>query len=46
VGPDGPFEQRGYPKIVRSNRRSYDEATAAGLWSLSERLTGVTFRDF
>jgi NAD(P)-dependent dehydrogenase (short-subunit alcohol dehydrogenase family) len=46
VGPDGPFEQRGYPKVVRSNRRSYDEPTAAALWSLSEQLTGVTFIDF
>jgi NAD(P)-dependent dehydrogenase (short-subunit alcohol dehydrogenase family) len=42
VGPDGPFEQRGFPRMVRSNRRSYDEGTAAGLWSLSEELTGVT----
>ncbi|HWD51941.1 MAG TPA: oxidoreductase [Acidimicrobiales bacterium] len=43
VGPDGPFEQRGYPKIVKSNRRSYDEGMAAALWTLSEQLTGVTF---
>jgi NAD(P)-dependent dehydrogenase (short-subunit alcohol dehydrogenase family) len=42
IGPDGPFEQRGYPKIVRSSGRSYDETTAAGLWSQSETLTGVT----
>jgi hypothetical protein len=42
VGPDGLFEQRGYPKIVRSSRRSYDETTAAGLWKLSETLTGIT----
>ena len=43
VGPDGLFEQRGYPKIVKSSRRSYDEATARSLWTLSENLTGVTF---
>jgi NAD(P)-dependent dehydrogenase (short-subunit alcohol dehydrogenase family) len=42
IGPDGPLEQRGYPKIVRSSRRSYDEGTAADLWDLSEKLTGVT----
>jgi NAD(P)-dependent dehydrogenase (short-subunit alcohol dehydrogenase family) len=42
VGPDGLFEQRGLPKIVRSSRRSYDENTAAGLWTLSEELTGAT----
>jgi NAD(P)-dependent dehydrogenase (short-subunit alcohol dehydrogenase family) len=46
VGPDGALEQRGYPKIVKSSRRSYDEVTAAGLWQLSEGLTGVTFTDF
>jgi NAD(P)-dependent dehydrogenase (short-subunit alcohol dehydrogenase family) len=46
VGPDGPFEQRGYPKIVKSNSRSYDEATAAALWSLSEQLTGVSCTGF
>ncbi len=40
-GPDGSFEQRGYPKVVRSSRRSYDQTTAAGLWELSERLTGT-----
>ncbi|MGP0029678.1 MAG: oxidoreductase [Acidimicrobiales bacterium] len=45
IGPDGPFEQRGYPRIVRSSKRSYDETTAAGLWDLSEQLTGVTFPD-
>ncbi len=41
VGPDRLFEQRGYPTIVRSSARSYDETTAAGLWNLSETLTGV-----
>ncbi len=43
IGPDGLFEQRGYPTIVKSSRRSYDRATAGSLWSLSETLTGVTF---
>ena len=42
-GPDGLFEQRGYPKVVRSAKRSYDHTTAARLWDLSETLTGVTF---
>jgi NAD(P)-dependent dehydrogenase (short-subunit alcohol dehydrogenase family) len=46
VGPDGLFEQRGYPKIVRSSRRSYDETTARGLWNLSETLTGVTVKEY
>src|SRR6266516_1138612 len=42
IGPDGPFEQRGYPKRVRSNKRSHDQVTAAGLWTLSQTLTRVT----
>ncbi len=43
VGPDGLFEQRGYPTIVKSSQRSYDLATARSLWTLSETLTGDTF---
>jgi len=43
VGPDRLFEQRGHPKVVRSSTRSYDQAQAVALWSLSETLTGVTF---
>ncbi|OYD68226.1 oxidoreductase [Rhodococcus sp. OK302] len=43
IGPDGPFEQRGYPKVVGSNKKSHDKKTAAGLWTLSEKLTGVSF---
>ncbi|MFF0814860.1 oxidoreductase [Rhodococcus sp. NPDC003318] len=44
IGPDGPFEQRGHPKVVRSSGKSHDRAVAAALWSESERLTGVTYR--
>lgn len=43
IGPDGLFEQRGYPKVVGSNKKSHDAKTAAGLWTLSEQLTGVSF---
>lgn len=43
IGPDGPFEQRGYPKVVVSNRKSRDESIARGLWAQSERLTGVHY---
>ncbi|MFZ2172815.1 MAG: oxidoreductase [Rhodococcus sp. (in: high G+C Gram-positive bacteria)] len=43
VGPDGLFEQRGHPKVVGSNKKSHDEKTAAGLWALSEKLTGVEY---
>jgi hypothetical protein len=43
IGPDGPFDQCGHPRLVHSNKRSHDRATAAGLWTLSQTLTGVTF---
>ncbi len=42
-GPDGLLEWRGYPKRVQSNKASHDLEKAAGLWDLSERLTGVRF---
>jgi NAD(P)-dependent dehydrogenase (short-subunit alcohol dehydrogenase family) len=42
IGPNGPLELRGTPKIVRSSRRSYEKNTAGALWNLSEELTGVT----
>ncbi|MBV6758854.1 MULTISPECIES: oxidoreductase [Rhodococcus] len=44
IGPDGLFEQRGHPKVVGSNKKSRDEQTAKGLWSLSEDLTGVEYK--
>ncbi len=43
VGPDGPFESRGHPRLVGSNGRSRDPETARRLWAESERLTGVRF---
>jgi NAD(P)-dependent dehydrogenase (short-subunit alcohol dehydrogenase family) len=43
VGPDGPFELRGHPKLVGSSRAARDAAQARRLWELSERLTGVTY---
>jgi NAD(P)-dependent dehydrogenase (short-subunit alcohol dehydrogenase family) len=43
VGPSGPGEWRGSPKIVGRSKAASDEVSAAGLWSLSEELTGVTF---
>ena len=33
----------GYPKLVNSNRLSYDKDQAKKLWELSEKLTGVIF---
>ena len=43
VGPDGRFEMRGHPTLVSRSKAATDEATARELWTLSERLTGVTF---
>jgi len=42
-GPSGFMEQGGTPKVVRSNKRSYDEATQRRLWDVSEQLTGITY---
>jgi len=43
IGPDGPFEARGAPRIVDSSSASKDPAAARRLWSVSEELTGVSF---
>jgi len=42
-GPDGFQEMKGSPRIAPTTARARDEAAAAGLWQLSERLTGVTY---
>jgi NAD(P)-dependent dehydrogenase (short-subunit alcohol dehydrogenase family) len=43
VGPDGPAEQRGHPKVVGRSGAARDMQTAARLWEQSEQLTGVAF---
>jgi NAD(P)-dependent dehydrogenase (short-subunit alcohol dehydrogenase family) len=43
IGPDGLFENTGYPKLVSSNAASRNPDTARKLWTLSEHLTNVTF---
>ena len=43
VGPGGPGEMRGHPKIVSSSDRSHDEETARRLWEVSEGLSGVSY---
>jgi NAD(P)-dependent dehydrogenase (short-subunit alcohol dehydrogenase family) len=43
IGPDGWLGQRGFPKKVRSSPASYDQATAAQLWRVSEELTGIIY---
>ena len=42
-GPSQRFESVGYPQKVKSNGRSHDEAVAAKLWAVSEKLTGVVY---
>jgi len=41
LGPDGPGEHRGYPKIVRPNGTARDEDAARRLWDVSADLTRV-----
>ncbi len=43
VGPDGPLEQRGHPKLVGTTAAARDEHDAAELWAISEELTGVSY---
>jgi NAD(P)-dependent dehydrogenase (short-subunit alcohol dehydrogenase family) len=43
VGPDGLFEQRGYPTLVGRTSAASDVEMAKRLWALSEELTGVEF---
>jgi NAD(P)-dependent dehydrogenase (short-subunit alcohol dehydrogenase family) len=43
VGPGGFMNMRGSPVTQRSSERSYNEATAEQLWTISEELTGVTY---
>lgn len=43
IGPDGVFENSGYPRNARSSDRSYDREVAARLWEISTELTGVRY---
>ena len=43
TGPGGYQEIRGHPKAAGRSVAAADEASAARLWELSERLTGVSF---
>jgi NAD(P)-dependent dehydrogenase (short-subunit alcohol dehydrogenase family) len=43
VGPDGPFELRGHPKLVGASGAARDTEAARRLWAASEELTGVHF---
>jgi NAD(P)-dependent dehydrogenase (short-subunit alcohol dehydrogenase family) len=43
VGPDGPLESRGHPKVTQPSRSARDERAAARLWERCEELTSVHF---
>ena len=43
VGPGGPGEQRGHPKVVSAAGKAYDEEAWRRLWEVSEELTGVHY---
>ena len=43
VGPSGLLELNGPPRVVRPPKPAQDRELAAGLWSLSEGATGVSF---
>lgn len=43
VGPSGPGQARGHPKLVGSTRAARSEEDAKRLWEISEELTGVRY---
>jgi NAD(P)-dependent dehydrogenase (short-subunit alcohol dehydrogenase family) len=43
IGPDGWWENRGYPVVVKAKPQAYDPAVAARLWAVSEEATGVKY---
>ena len=43
VGPGGPLQMRGHPRVVSPRRLARDEQTRKRLWRLSEDATGVRF---
>lgn len=45
VGPGGPMQMRGYPRIVGMSRVARDPGAQRRLWEISEDATGVRFLD-
>jgi NAD(P)-dependent dehydrogenase (short-subunit alcohol dehydrogenase family) len=43
LGPDGPGERRGRPRLVGASAAAQDRVVAERLWGVSEELTGVTY---
>jgi NAD(P)-dependent dehydrogenase (short-subunit alcohol dehydrogenase family) len=44
IGPGGPFQQRGHPKLVSMSGPARDPGVARRLWEVSEQLTGVRYQ--
>jgi NAD(P)-dependent dehydrogenase (short-subunit alcohol dehydrogenase family) len=44
IGPDGFLEFRGHAKVVHPRKKALDPDVAEKLWTVSEQLTGLTFR--
>jgi NAD(P)-dependent dehydrogenase (short-subunit alcohol dehydrogenase family) len=43
IGPDGFMEMKGSPVVVQPRQHGLDQAVAQRLWTVSEKLTGVTY---
>jgi hypothetical protein len=43
IGPSGPLEANGHPKIVAPRRLAQDREAQARLWEISEEATGVRY---
>ena len=43
IGPSGPLQMKGYPRIVSPRRLALDREAQARLWQVSEEATGVRF---
>ncbi len=43
IGPDGPGERRGHPRVVAPSPAALDPEAAARLWRVSSELTGVSY---
>jgi hypothetical protein len=42
--PDGFMELKGYPKLTKINANAYDLPLIEQLWSVSEKLTKVSYK--
>ncbi len=43
LGPSGPGERRGYPRLAFASAAALDQPSAARLWAVSSELTGIDY---